>query len=470
MIGAREHRFAFFSDTGTGKTFLSIALMRYFAKADVAQRNLILVPNKVNKTEWALEGFDKHAPNMRYVVLTGSSKHKWELIEENSDASAFIDTYAGFVRMLCDRQQLKKKKGNRTHRLVPNRKRVQMLAEFFDGVYCDESTYLADRRKLPYRVVKKFSQFAEVFFILTATPFGRNVEQVWSQMHLVDGGETLGETLTLFRSAFFDTKINYWGGYEYTLKKDGRREISRFLDHKSITYPAKESDLPRLVRERKYVALPETAEAYYQRARDELRRSMGNQQAVKNAFLRMRQISSGFVGYKDDESGERAEFVFDKNPKLDLLEALVMKIPEQYKFIVFHEFHYSAHVISKMLDRLNIKHVLINGMRKDSDKARRLFRADNNVRGLVLSNSAGGYGLNLQIARYGLYYESPVPVILRKQTEKRFDRQYSPHDHVFLWDLIVRGTADESILEFHKEGKNLWKAILNVDDKKIFDR
>jgi SNF2 family DNA or RNA helicase len=147
---------------------------------------------------------------------------------------------------------------------------------------------------------------------------------------------------------------------------------------------------------------------------------------------------------------------------------LVTTFKTKHKFIVFHEFNYSAGVISDMLTELGIKHVLINGMRKDGDRARHAFKNDPKVQALVLSNSAGGYGLNLQFAKYGIYYESPVGAILRKQTEKRFDRQYSLHKKVILFDLIVRGTVDQSILKFHAEGRSLWKAILNTGGDALF--
>jgi hypothetical protein len=55
------------------------------------------------------------------------------------------------------------------------------------------------------------------------------------------------------------------------------------------------------------------------------------------------------------------------------------------------------------------------------------------------------------------------------QTQKRFDRQYSLHKNVFLYDLIVRGTADQSILDFHSEAGSLWKAIINTGPQSIFD-
>jgi SNF2 family DNA or RNA helicase len=214
--------------------------------------------------------------------------------------------------------------------------------------------------------------------------------------------------------------------------------------------------------------LPEDAEQYLERAKEAMKNAKGDFQAMKNAFLRLRQISSGFVGFKDDETGDRAKFEFDVNPKLDMLEALVTTFKPEHKFIVFHEFQYSSRVICDKLKELGIGHVAINGLTKKSDAARTAFKSDPKVQALVLSNSAGGYGLNLQNAKYGIYYESPVGAILRKQTEKRFDRQYSLHKTVILYDLIVRGTVDQSILNFHAEGRSLWKAILNTGAEAVF--
>ena len=470
-IGARLKRFAYFNETGTGKTFLSIALMRYFRKTGETKCNLVLVPNKINKYEWLEEGFGKHAPNMKCIVLQGSTANKWKLIDDNPDADAFVETYMGFVRMCTDLKKIwKKRKGARieVNKLKPNPKLIKKLCKIFDGVYLDESTYVKNKAKLPWRLCNQLSKTANAFFILTATPFGRDVTDVWAQAFLVDRGKTLGETLGLFRSAFFEEKENYWGGNEYKLDSAGKKAISQRLDNVSIAYPADQTVMPHLTRIPKYAVLPEDAEQYLDRAKTAMKQAKGDYQELKNAFLRMRQISSGFIGFKDDETGERAKFVFEVNPKLDLLEALVTTFKPEHKFIVFHEFQYTSKIIMEKLKELGIGAVAINGKTKDSAKERVAFKTNPKVQALVLSNSAGGYGLNLQFAKYGIYYESPVGAILRKQTEKRFDRQYSLHKTVMLYDLIVRNTVDQSILNFHKEGRSLWKAILNTGPEAMF--
>ena len=72
-----------------------------------------------------------------------------------------------------------------------------------------------------------------------------------------------------------------------------------------------------------------------------------------------------------------------------------------------------------------------------------------------------GLGPNIQIAKYGLYFEAPVSPIMRKQTQRRFERQHSQHDQVFRYDYVVRGTYDQRVLDALEEGKNLFDQIMD---------
>jgi hypothetical protein len=56
-------------------------------------------------------------------------------------------------------------------------------------------------------------------------------------------------------------------------------------------------------------------------------------------------------------------------------------------------------------------------------------------------------------------------VITRKQLIRRFERQYSPHTRIFLYDLVVAGTMDQRILAFYKAGLNLFDAIIRGIEK-----
>jgi SNF2 family DNA or RNA helicase len=185
---------------------------------------------------------------------------------------------------------------------------------------------------------------------------------------------------------------------------------------------------------------------------------------MRNAFLRMRQISSGFVGYYDDDHGSRAEYSFPYNPKLELLMTLIQSIREDRKIVVCLDFIWSGDRIEQELKELQIGYVRVSGTTKDPAAALSRFDNDRRVRVMLLSNSMV-FGLNLQIAKYLIFYESPVPVITRKQAERRIERQESQHSKVFVYDLLVRGTVDERILAFHKQGKDLFRAIIDGKER-----
>jgi SNF2 family DNA or RNA helicase len=463
VIGAEVGRFCFWADTGTGKTLLSIALIRYFRKLGYLDRCIVLVPNKVNKYEWARE-VRKWAPKTGCVVLKGSSLTKWQQVEE-SDAPIIIETYAGLVRMVATLTKVKKKK-KIIHKLVIDRKQVNRLARVVQGIILDESIMVVAKRRrgsLMHRVCRQISAQGDIAFALNATPHGRDPTDLWGQMRIVDLGETLGETLGLFRAAFYTETANFWGGAEYTFKKKMGPELNRILAHRSIRIEADESTLPTRVPLRKYVSLPDDAQVLYERARGELISAHGNFREMNNAFLRMRQISSGFIGYYDDEMGTKAKYQFAQNPKLDMLTSLIESVQFDHKSIVFHDFVFSGALIERKLKDMGVGYVRLKDSKEDPLELLDRFDRDKKCRVFILNNFEG-YGLNLQAAGYGFYFESPVPVIKRKQTERRLIRQHSRLKRKFIYDLIVQGTLDERILDFHAEGKDLFEVVVNGRD------
>lgn len=455
IIGATTFRFVWLLDTGMGKSLLSIALIRYFRRLGLIKHALILVPNKINKTEWEAE-LQKHSPKSTYLILKGSSTEKWAALE-NSNALFVFETYAGLTRMVCVKEKRKKKQGMR---LVLDAKLLAKACAHFQALVCDESTWVGNHTKLPFRICRQLSKTSQAVFPMTGTPFNRDPTMLWAQMYLVDDGETLGETLGLFRSVFCKESTNYFSGFqEYTFDKKKEALLNNMIANRSIAYEADAASLPKVVAVPKYVALPQDASTYYQKARETLIAARGNFTETKNAFLRMRQISSGFLGYEDDETGERAQFVFPENPKLDMLLSTLQSVRPEHKSIVFFDFTHSGKLITNELNKLKIQSLLLYGGTKDMEKVRRDFINNPKYRVLVLQNQFG-IGLNLQIAKYAIFYESPVSAIVRKQCERRVVRQKGSHKTVFVYDLLMKNTVDEQILNLHKEGADLFTAII----------
>jgi SNF2 family DNA or RNA helicase len=456
LLGAKYGRIALWLDTGTGKSCLSIALARYFRKLKTIKRCLILVPNNINKYEWKRE-IKKHSPETSHVILSGSSLQKWDQLRSNQ-SFLVIATYAGLVRMAC--KIVKNKKGK--NKLAPDPKLVRELAKAFDGLVNDESTSLGSRSSLAFRICRQIGKKAPFVANLSGTPFGRDPTPLWAQMFLIDGGESLGKNLGLFRAAFFTAQENIWSGYpEYTFDKRKKGLLNRCLAHRSIRYEADKADLPPVVSIVKYIRLPSDAKTYYEKAKERLIAAHGNYQEQKNSFLRLRQISSGFLGYKDDERGVKAQVEFNPNPKLEMLLSIIQAAQASYKICVMHDFIFSGTMIARELKKLGIGYARVYGKtKKEAPEQLRKFDEDEDCRVFII-NSAGAFGLNLQRAKAMIFFESPVSPMIRTQMERRVERQGSTHNKVFRYDLLTEHTVDQQIRDMHAEGKSLLEAIVN---------
>lgn len=464
-LAARYGRLGIFSDMGAGKTLIILSLAKYFGGPW-----LVGVPNRINKGEWLREA-RKWLPEEKIVALPTQITGKIAAMEDGS-ALIYIDTFAGLTRMLTTAIPKKAKKGSKRSklehpdddgpkRLVTDLKVIDALARALVGVVADESSFLGTHDSLQTQIFERLSRDEGLlFFLLSGTPFGKDPLPLQPQAKMIDRGHTLGETLGLFREIFYTQKAGYWKMFEYKFRAAMKPTLHRYLSHCSVRFTLDAADMPQVVRKKVLIKLPLEASAYYERAREALKHAamIRDFKLGEGMFMALRQISSGFLSVSLSDGKERSVIEFKDNPKLDYLIDQIQTIGD-HRFIVFHFFRHSAVMIAKRLKKLKVNYTAINGDTKDVVKALLAF-AEGDAQGLILSADAGAFGPNLQAGKYGFVFESPVSVIQRKQLLRRFIRPHSPHDHVMLIDLIVRNTVDERILEAHKQGIDLMKAIL----------
>lgn len=330
---------------------------------------------------------------------------------------------------------------------------------FADGFLVHNSTKLGNTKSLSYQVCREFSLEAQLRYALAGRAFGRDAFILWSQFMLTDRGHALGRSPGMFREAFWRRVQSPWGT-SWTIRKRREPQLATMIAASSIRYAIDECvQLPPKSYVRKECTFPDENWAYYDRVREELLAAKGNYREIKNSFLRMRQISSGFVGFKDDETGERAQIEFEHNPKLDLLIELVNEVPDEYKMVIFYEFTWSGARICQELARNKLRFGWLWQGTKDWTKIKTAFNEDPSFRIIVANWKKGSMGLNLQSANYTFYHESPVSSIERYESEGRTHRTGQKHKTMY-YDLIVKNSADDMILQYHNEGNSLWKALV----------
>jgi hypothetical protein len=468
-LGILLESFAFWYDMGTGKTLVSLELLQYWWDTGELRRALVFVTSDKAFSTWERQ-IKQYKITVPFCTLdAGSSKEKWRILD-NFDEGIILLHYPGAVAMVSGPSKKKKSKLGLVSSLI------EKLLINVDAVVYDESTKAGNTQSLTHKLCRKASHAAAFRYALAGMPHGRDPTPLWSQMYLVDNGETLGPTLGLFREAFFSSAENPFVpvrqrkfALDYTFKERMTGKLARMALHRSLAYTADECiDLPPERDISEYIKLPPDTRALYQELVDELISAKGNLRAVKNAFLRMRQLSSGFLGMKDDETGERAEIEFSPNVKLERLLDLASTFSEDRKALIFYQYTHSGRSIVKAFkEEFKLDVPWLWSGTKNPRKALSDF-IEGPVPFCVINNQVGAYSLDgLQVANYEFIYEAPLSAIDYEQMRRRIKRQGQKFRTVFYYNLIVSGTVDEKILEFHKEGRDLFKSLI-TDPSSIF--
>ena len=202
--------------------------------------------------------------------------------------------------------------------------------------------------------------------------------------------------------------------------------------------------------------------AYYDALVKELREARGNFTLVENAYHRMRQLTSGYLSFKDPEKAGH-EVVFKDNPKVAALLELVNELPTERKLLIVTHYVKTGELLSAALKTAKVKNLRLYGGTKDKQGTIDKFKKDPSIRALVLNAAAGGVGLNLQVANYVIFFESPSDPSMRTQVIKRTQRDGQLR-RVFVWDILVKGSIDMRIYKSVRQGIDLFKEIIDGSD------
>jgi SNF2 family DNA or RNA helicase len=448
-------RFIWHIGLGGGKTRLMLTMLRHRKLKGEKPRAVVFTPS-INAIDTWIEEVKKFAPELNICPLLDSSDKNKASIFFGDDINLFVVCYQTAVAMLTHKiKKTEESKGKWL--LIPES--VKVYFGSCDTLIMDEVHKVKGWNSITFEMCKSISNTANWVYGLTATPFGKSMEDLWAEFYVIDFGKTLGPNISFYRNVFFTRKSKFFGGVEFIFKKKLTHHLQRIIKNKSIHYSVKEfADMPDKQYIQHRIQLPETFKSYVERARDELEEAVRNKdfEVAGNAFMQLRQLSSGFITFKDDE--DRVKIKFDSNPKLDVLCELIEAMPPECKMVVFHDYVFTNELISNRLKELKIGHARIWGGQRDQIGQLKKFREDCNCKILVINSRSGSSALNLQFASYMCFLECPS-IIDREQAEARCWRP-GQKQKVIIYDLFVRGTVDEEYYNSVKEGGNFLRDFL----------
>jgi SNF2 family DNA or RNA helicase len=441
FIGISEPSFLFLLMMGTGKTKLILDIL---SLRNDWKKCLIIVPNITSIYGW-IDQIKEHS-NFTYTDLSGKEVEREDKLRKESQI--YLLNYTGLQIHLTNDTKGK---------WIPNEKAIKSFARQFDAIVFDEIHYIKNPQSLTYKLANKLTNFIPLRWGLTGTPVARSPIDLWSLFHVIDKGETLGQNLGMFREAYFTSKENYWGGMDYKFNPELEESLNKRIKAKSIHYTLEECvDIPEKVYRRIPLYFPSYNYQMYKEVLSGIISANGDITLIKNAFTRLRMLASGFINFLNEDN-EEVYIEFEENPKITALLELIDSTDS--KIVVINDFIKSGDIISKELNKNKIKHTRLYSGTKDKVGSVNKFLTDPKCKVFLANAQSAGVSLNLQISNYLIYYETPISPIIRAQSEERIHRTGQTKTS-FIFDLVVINSIEAKLLEYLKEGKELYEALI----------
>ena len=242
----KEARVGLFMDMGLGKTVVTLtAIDRLIYDYMCVSRVLVIAPKKVAEATWQDEaGKWDHLGRLRFSTALGSAKERERAVNAKADIT------------------------------VINRENVAWLVDYFgyrwpfDMVVVDESSSFKSSASKRFKALKRVLPKIRSVVLLTGTPSPNGLEDLWSQIYLLDQGERLGRYVTHFRARYFDH--NPWQ-HRYIPRAGAFEAVQKKIADICVSMRAEDYlQLPALVVHDAPVVLDERAAKLYRQMEREM--------------------------------------------------------------------------------------------------------------------------------------------------------------------------------------------------------
>lgn len=406
-------------DMGLGKTIITLTVIDdllhdYFEVRKV----LVIAPLRVAQDTWPSEvkKWD-HLKHLRLSLILGSPKQRIAAIEADADV------------------------------YIINRENVEWLVSQlkqawpFDMVVVDEVSSFKSPTAKRFRALRSVMPATTRFIGLTGTPASNGLIDLWSQLYLVDRGERLGKTVTMYRNRYF--KPGWKQGnvvYNWSLTPGAEQAIHAKIADVCMSLKAEDwLKVPEQIDiDVKVKFPPKLMKEYRKLERDcilELEQAqLGKGQIVASTAAvvtgKLMQFANGAI-YDENRSVHPIHDL-----KLDALEELVEEANGK-PVMIFYAFKHDLDRIRKRLDIYDVRTLEDSKDIEDWNAGK--------IQVLLLHPASAGHGLNLQhggniVIWYGLTFS----LELYQQANARLHRQ-GQTQKVLVHHILVEGTVDEDV-------------------------
>jgi SNF2 family DNA or RNA helicase len=410
IIKDKRH-YGIFFDMGVGKTALMLALIEYlvFDKLEVSNVLIIAPASVANKlTVWQDE--IKKWENFAYFDfhdLSGTAKERVEKISNKKSS----------ITIMSDA-------------LVDWWFETYGNLNAFDMIIVDESSrFKSAKAKRFKRLAKMIDLQKHRVYLLSGTPVPNGLEDVWSQIFLMDKGQRLGTSFWKFIDTYFMVF-----NYRKVLNKQNREFILNQIKDICVFASSDKIELPKKIEQKVYFKFNEEKQKTFDDFEKNYIMNLGKEeisvlskQILINKCL---QLANGCV-YHDTEGNYT---MFD-DAKLKFVEKYSDEHPEE-NILVFYSFKFDKTRLLKLPQARAIE----NAEDKNDWNAGKIKLG-------IISPYSFQYGGNLQYGGYTIIWFGLMWNLENYlQSNKRIWRQGQKHDVKIMY-LMMEDTWDDYVFK-----------------------
>lgn len=336
VIARHCPRYAFFMDTGTGKTATMLAVIN--DSRDI--KWVVMCPKSIMRTAWR-DDSAKFYPDIR-VFIWDADITRSELVELSDKWNIEMPyripkkTLFDILWRQADIIVINPEQFTAHHAKLPH-----------EGFIIDESTTVKNPTSKLSKEVDKYAVDCDRVYELSGEPAPNGMEDYFHQIKLIDTS-ILGNGFTSFKQRYF-IPCGYMG-YEIKLKEGAAEQLADKVG--SVSYMVKKEDcldLPEKVYERKTFRLAPSVQKTYKMMADDfiaMADTMDDLVMVFNkagSLMKLRQITSGFI--IDAENKVVNEL---HSQRINLLKETLSEIGKR-QVIIWAQFRHEIESIKAML-------------------------------------------------------------------------------------------------------------------------
>lgn len=423
-------------DMGLGKTIQLIAVLLDSKNNEKNSTSIVVCPSSLY-INWEKE-LKKFAPSINMLVISGSSDERRKLIKKASKYDVIITSY----------DMLKRD--------------IELYESYnFKYIIADEAQYIKNNNTKNARALKRLN--GKTRFALTGTPIENSLSELWSIFDYIMPG---------YLFSYKKFKDNYESKIIKDESKKTLEKLQRIVAPFVLRRVKKEvlKELPEKTESIMYSKMDEEQEKVYdsylynakKELEDEISKNGIKKSRIKilSTITRLRQICA-----------HPSLFLSDYNYGSAKLEQCMQIIEDAvsagHKILLFSGFTSMFDIISKRLEKNEIKYSILTGKTKASNRVDMVeeFNISDDTKVFLISLKAGGTGLNLIGADMVIHYDPWWNLSAQNQATDRAYR-IGQKSNVQVFKLITQNSIEEKILALQEKKKDIIDNV--ITEKETF--